>query len=228
MCTAGVRRRPNPKPNGWLVGVATVLELRAVTCERGGRALFSGLSCTASQGQLLRVQGANGAGKTSLLRLVCGLLPPADGQILWCGEPITKLAEEYGRQLVYLGHAAALKDDLTALENLQLACLLGGLAVTLPAARQALQQAGLAGRERVPARQLSQGQRRRVALARLVLARPTRLWVLDEPFNALDTMASDWLCGLVAAQLERGAVVVLTSHQAVALDDLPGQVVVAL
>ena len=205
-----------------------MLELRAVTCERGGRTLFSDLSCHAAAGQLLRVQGANGSGKTSLLRMVCGLLAPTQGQVLWRGQPPAALAEEFGRQLVYLGHAAALKDDLSAMENVYMACLLGGLAVTQAQARQALEQAGLSGRERALARQLSQGQRRRVALARLVLTGGVPLWVLDEPFNALDNVAAGWLCGLIAAQLARGGTVVLTSHQIVALDDLSGQVNVAL
>lgn len=209
-------------------GLRTMLELRSVTCVRGGRALFSDLSCKVAPGQLLRVQGANGAGKTSLLRMVTGLLAPAQGQILWRGERLADLAEDFGRQLVYIGHAAALKDDLTALENLHLACLLGGLVVTQDEARLALRQAGLSGRERVVARQLSQGQRRRVALARLLLATGTPLWVLDEPFNALDTLATEWLCGLITAQLAGAGVVVLTSHQQVGLDDMPGQVVVAL
>lgn len=208
--------------------MAALLELRAVTCERGGRALFSGLNCRVAAGQLLRVSGANGSGKTSLLRLICGLLPPAQGEVRWCGRPTSGLAEEFGRQLVYLGHAAALKDDLSATENLLVACQLGGLAVTPRQVGLALQQAGLAGRERVPARQLSQGLRRRVALSRLVLASDVPLWVLDEPFNALDTAATEWLSGLVTAQLARGGVVVLTSHQDVGLDHLGKQITVAL
>lgn len=201
-----------------------MLEFRGVACERGGRILFDRLDCELPAGRLLRVRGVNGAGKTSLLRMVCGLLPAAQGQILWRGEPIRDLGEQYGRDLVYLGHAAALKDDLSALENLQAACLLGGLRVPRAMALQALDEAGLAGRWRVPARQLSQGQRRRVALARLVVAAQTPLWVLDEPFNALDTMATGWLCGLLQAHLERGGVAVLTSHQDVALDALAERV----
>ena len=202
-----------------------MLELRAVTCVRGGRTLFDKLDCQVAPGRLLRLRGVNGAGKTSLLRMVCGLLPPSAGQVLWRGEPIRHLAEQFGRELVYLGHAAALKDDLNALENLQLACLLGGLVVSRAQALQALAQAGLPGRWRAPTRQLSQGQRRRVALARLVLSPATPLWVLDEPFNALDTAASVWLCNLLQAHLERNGVVVLTSHQDVALDGLVDRVI---
>ena len=204
------------------------LQLRALTCERGGRTLFSGLSRDIGPGVLLRVQGANGSGKTSLLRMLCGLLPAAHGQVLWNGLPITGLAEEFARQLVYLGHAAAIKDDLTGVENLVISCLLGGLVVAPAQAKAALALAGVAGREQLQVRQLSQGQRRRVALARLVLAGNTPLWVLDEPFNALDQAASEWLSALIGTHLSAGGVVVLTSHQRIGLDDLPGQTVVAL
>jgi heme exporter protein A len=208
--------------------MTAMLELRAVSCVRGGRALFDNLDCQVAPGQLLRVRGPNGSGKTSLLRTVCGLMAPAQGQILWRGHKLADLAEEFGRQLVYIGHAAALKDDLTALENLQAACLLGGLYVAPPQAIAALAQAGLPGRAHVMARHLSQGQRRRVALARLVLASGARLWVLDEPFNALDDAAGEWLCDLITAQLGRGGVVVLTIHQNVGLDRFAAQVSVAL
>lgn len=203
----------------------SMLELHGVACVRGGRTLFEQLDCRVAAGRLLRVRGVNGAGKTSLLRMVCGLLPAAEGQVLWRGEAIRDLAEQFGRELVYLGHAAALKDDLSALENLQAACLIGGVVVSREQAQQALTAAGLPGRWRAPARQLSQGQRRRVALARLVLSAAAPLWVLDEPFNALDTAASDWLSGLLQRHLAQGGVVVLTSHQDVALDALAGPLI---
>jgi len=202
-----------------------MLELRGVACVRGGRTLFDKLDCQVAPGRLLRLRGVNGAGKTSLLRMVCGLLLPSEGQVLFRGEPIRDLAEQYGGELVYLGHAAALKDDLSALENLQSSCLLGGRVVSRAQALQALTLAGLPGRWRVPVRQLSQGQRRRVALARLLLSCATPLWVLDEPFNALDTAATDWLCGLLQAHLERSGIVVLSSHQDVALDGLVNRVI---
>ena len=200
------------------------LALRQVACVRGGRSLFSGLNLQLAGGQLLRVAGANGAGKTSLLRLMCGLLSPTEGEVLWRGQPLAAQREQWGRDLVYLGHAAALKDDLSPLDNLLTACLLGGQPADRTGALQALVDAGLRGFERVPARRLSQGQRRRCGLARLVLARSSPLWVLDEPFNALDATATAWLEGLIRAQLLRGGSVVLTSHQGVALDDMPHQV----
>ena len=205
-----------------------MLELQAVACVRGGRTLFSDVNMALQPGQLLRVSGVNGAGKTSLLRMLCGLLAPAQGRVLWQGQPIASLRDEFNRQLVYVGHAAALKDDLSALENLQTAGVLGGSVSTDSDALAALAQAGLRGRERVPARILSQGQRRRVALARLELSSAAPLWVLDEPFNALDSAATAWLLALVSAQLARGGVVVLTSHQAVALADEVQPVTLAL
>lgn len=204
--------------------MSDALALSQVSCVRGGRTLFSGLNLQLPGGQLLRVSGANGAGKTSLLRLMCGLLSPTEGQVLWRGQPLASQRERWGRDLVYLGHAAALKDDLSPLDNLLTACTLGGQPASRAAALQALTDAGLRGFERTPARRLSQGQRRRCGLARLVLARSAPLWVLDEPFNALDTTATAWLEGLIRGQLLRGGSVVLTSHQGVALDDTPHQV----
>lgn len=207
------------------------LELHNVACERGGRRLFSGLSRSIQPGQLLRVHGDNGAGKTSLLRMICGLMEPAEGELLWRGQQTSRLKEELGRELIYLGHAAALKDDLSPLENLQAACTLSGQPTPELAARRALIAAGLRGHELTPVRKLSQGQRKRSALARLALGHAaTRkppsmpLWVLDEPFNSLDSNATAWLVGLIKTQLQQGGLVVLTSHQTVALDEMPHQV----
>ncbi len=208
--------------------MTTGLELRQVECVRGQRSLFKGLDLTVLPGHLLRLQGANGAGKTSLLRMICGLLAPAQGEVLWRGRRIGALREEFSKDLVYLGHAAALKDDLSALENLVTASVLGGRQVDAAQARGALAAAGLGGRERAPARVLSQGQRKRVGLARLVLSSSSPLWVLDEPFNALDHAATAWLLSLVTAHTARGGIVVLTSHQSVALPDSVLQVALSL
>lgn len=198
---------------------ATGLTLQNIGCERSGRLLFSGLTAHIEPGWLLRVEGANGAGKTSLLRIICGLLAPRQGRVLWQGQPICRLREEFGAQLLFLGHLVALKDELSALENLHVNSRLNGLAAPDQAAMDALQQAGLSGREHVPVRLLSQGQRRRAALARLLLGRQIPLWILDEPFNALDRDAVAWLLQLLTAQVLGGGIVVLTSHQSVALPD---------
>lgn len=204
------------------------LDLVAVACVRGSRSLFSGVSLQLQPGQLLRVEGANGAGKTSLLRMLCGLMEPTEGQILWRGQKVAALREEFGRELIYLGHAAALKDELSPIENLQAACTLAGQTCNPQEARRALLEAGLRGHENTLVRRLSQGQRKRSALARLVLANAadqlTPLWVLDEPFNALDSAATAWLAGLMQAHLQRAGMVVLTSHQSVPLGDTPQQV----
>ncbi len=193
------------------------LTLNELSCTRGGRQLFTGVTQHVLAGQLLRVRGANGAGKTSLLRMLCGLLQPTQGQVLWCGEPVASQREVFGHSLVYLGHAAALKDELSPLENLLDACALGGHTPDIPAALAALKGAGLRGFERTPARRLSQGQKRRSALARLALSQTAPLWILDEPFNALDAAANDWLTGLIEAHLQNAGTVVLTSHQDLAL-----------
>ena len=207
---------------------AAALELSGLSCVRGTRRLFDGVNATARAGQLLRVHGANGAGKTSLLRTLCGLSMPDRGTVRWNGQPLVEQRDDFHRDLIYIGHAAALKDDLTALENLLAACLLSGQRPTEQALMQALATAGLRHREHLSARGLSQGQRRRVALARLVLEPSAPLWVLDEPFNALDTAASTWLLDVLARQLRQGGIVVLTSHQPVAIDPSYSQVTLAL
>ena len=189
------------------------LRLEDLTCIRSSRKLFSGLSLEVKPGELLRVRGANGAGKTSLLRMLCALMLPTQGQITWQGAPLAGQRSEFNRCLVYVGHAAAVKDELSPLENLLDALALAGHPSTIPAAMQALVGAGLRGFERTPVRYLSQGQRRRSALARLALSQHAPLWVLDEPFNALDAAATAWLTDLMESHLQNAGLVVLTSHQ---------------
>lgn len=213
-------------------GARSVLELRGLSCVRGERMLFSGLAAGVQPGQLLRVQGPNGSGKSTLLRTICGLLSPDEGEVLWRGRPVAVQREAFHRELVYLGHAPGLKGGLSAVENLMATCGVAGIRCTDEDAALALLHAGLRDVEWLPARMLSQGQRRRVALAQLALA--TRragggsLWVLDEPYNALDDAAIEWLSGLIEGHLARGGIGVLTSHQPVALDDGITQVVIEL
>ena len=194
----------------------TGLETRDLACERGGKTLFEGLNLSVSPGQSLHLQGDNGSGKTSLLRLLCGLAVPLVGQVLWAGQPTTQAREDFLRDMLYLGHALALKEGLSALENLHFAAALSGQPWVPDAAVQALYQMGLRGREHLPLQVLSQGQKRRVALARLGLS-PARLWLLDEPFVALDSAACGVLQGLMQTHVTRGGMVVFTSHQAVNL-----------
>ena len=190
-----------------------MLEARELAATRGDTTLFSELSFALAPGALLRVTGANGSGKTSLLRALCGLLMPSAGEVRWNGERIRALREEYWKHLAYVGHADALKDDLTVEENLAIACALAGLQVPASRAGAAIEGFGLAGRERLPARALSQGQRRRAALARLAVSETLPLWILDEPFAALDAAAVERVQSLVGEHLARGGMVVLTTHQ---------------
>ena len=201
-----------------------LLRLKELGCARGGRPLFGGLNLQLCAGQLLRVQGPNGAGKTSLLRMLSGLLLPTEGQVLWRGEPVAARPESFGRERVYIGHAAALKDELSPYENLQASSALGGAPCQRADALNALAGAGLADFAHLPARRLSQGQRRRAGLARLGLCSHAPLWVLDEPFNALDTAATSWLEGLLREHLLCGGMLVLTSHQGRPLADMSQQV----
>jgi heme exporter protein A len=195
-----------------------MLEAGGIECVRGERTLFRDVAFSLAAGSLLRIAGANGSGKTSLLRIVCGLTPPTQGEIRWRGENIRALREEYWKHLVYIGHSNAVKDDLTALENLEIASALGGQGMASGAAHSALDQFGVAACAALPARVLSQGQRRRVALARLVVSRALPLWVLDEPFTALDAAAVGFVQTLIGEQLARGGTVVFTTHQEVVIE----------
>jgi len=187
------------------------LRLVDVACRRGDRVLFSGLTETVAAGELLWLRGGNGRGKTSLLRLVAGLAAPEAGQILW-GDLPTRRNERFAAELVYIAHANALKDDLTAAESLAFLAHIHGRDDSTAAVRAALARMGLAGRERTPTRSLSQGLRRRVALARLALETAPALWVLDEPFDALDVAGTATLHALLAAHRAHGGSVLLTSH----------------
>lgn len=192
-----------------------MLEVRQLECTRGDRRLFSDLSFTLDRGQLLRVAGANGSGKTSLLRIMCGLLAPSAGELRWMGRPIRAGREEYARNLVYIGHLNALKDDLTALENLQVGAALSGMPAGAGRMLAGLDRFGIAHCAELPAKVLSQGQRRRAALARLALSPSVPLWILDEPFSALDVGAVVELERLIAQHIAAGGMVVLTTHQEV-------------
>ena len=193
-----------------------MLEASQLECVRGDRRLFAGVSFRLEGGELLNLQGKNGAGKTSLLRMLVGLAQPVAGEITWRGEPIRKLAEDYRAELCYMGHHNAIKEELTPLENLLASARLAGEPLSEEQALEALYAVGLAGREDLQAKYLSQGQKRRVALARLIHERRA-LWVLDEPFVALDVAAVDMVAGLIGAHLQRGGLAVMTTHQPVAI-----------
>lgn len=189
-----------------------MLEVSNLACSRGDHRLFTGLSFSVHSGQIMQVQGANGSGKTSLLRTLCGFLMPDEGVIAWRGENIHELDEDYYAELLYLGHLNAIKDELSALENLRISAGLSGNKLDEKEALAALRRMGLRGRERLPAKVLSQGQRRRVALARL-LTSDAKLWILDEPLTALDVGAVGLIQELIAEHLAQQGMVIFTTHQ---------------
>jgi heme exporter protein A len=191
-----------------------MLETTALACERGGLRLFSDLGFALDAGGLLRVRGANGSGKTSLLRILAGLTRPAAGTVRWHGREID---DSYRAEMLFLGHAPAVKDELTVLENLRFAGRISGFEIPESKIKNALEQLGIARLSDLPAGYLSQGQRRRTALARLALPESVPLWLLDEPFAALDDEAIGRVSALCAAHLGAGGMLVLTSHQDVSI-----------
>ena len=189
-----------------------MLSVQQVACVKGGRYLFKEISFDLASGQLIYVEGANGAGKTSLLRILAGLSPCEQGQVCWSGSALKEAAESYTSELRYLGHAPAVKESLTVLENLHFMARLSGSDFSSSVLENALFQVGLSNKQHLAARFLSQGQRRRLALAKLWLDhRP--LWILDEPFTALDAQAIQRLADKMQSHLQAEGMIVLTSHQ---------------
>jgi heme exporter protein A len=191
-----------------------MLEAVELQCERGHRRLFDRLSFRVDVRQCLHIAGDNGAGKTSLLRILCGLLSPSSGEVRWHGRPIGRVRDEYGADLIYVGHLNGVKDDLTAAENLRVWAAMAALGAGAGDVAQALRVLAIERFAQWPAGQLSQGQKRRIGLARLALARQARIWILDEPFNALDPRGVAILNQLIERHVNGGGAVVLTTHQA--------------
>lgn len=189
-----------------------MLEVRGLACARGEQKLFSGLNFTLAGGELMQVQGENGRGKTTLLRTLCGFIQPLEGEIQWQGKNISELGEDYYASISYLGHLNAIKDDLNAVENLRISSALSGCNISNTVAISALRRIGLRGRETFPIKLLSQGLRRRVALARL-LVNNAPLWILDEPLTALDVSAVGLMQELIGEHLHNKGIVIFTTHQ---------------
>lgn len=193
-----------------------MLKVNNLQCDRGDRALFTGISFELQKHQLMRIEGLNGSGKTTLLRTLCGLFEPEEGEILWDGTSIKKQDDSYRKNLFYLGHQNAIKMDLSVLENLRFNCKMAGESPSDEELLNALNTIGLFAYEDIPTRQLSQGQKRRVSLARLLVT-DTSLWILDEPFVALDIAAVELLQKIIADHVDNRGMVILTTHQEVPL-----------
>lgn len=189
-----------------------MLEVTNLSCTRGHRRLFSDVNFTVSPGTLLQLQGPNGSGKTSLLRIICGLMAPENGEVRWQGAKIRSLGEEYFASLTYIGHRIGLKEELSSLENLKFNSGLAGIELSQDRATSALREMGLAGREDLPARLLSEGQRRRSALSRLITGK-SALWVLDEVLASLDQAAVILIESLLSRHLSNGGMAIVATHQ---------------
>lgn len=190
-----------------------------LVCERGERVLFRNLGFELREGEALLVGGGNGRGKTSLLRILCGLSAPAAGEVRWRGEPISGAYESYTREMTYLGHANGIKDDLSPQENLRIAASLNGRELDGGTATAALERVGLARCLDLPARALSFGQRRRVALAGLMTA-DALLWILDEPLTGLDVDGVALVERMIRDHVVAGGLAIMTTHQSMTLDGL--------
>jgi len=198
-----------------------VLSVRQLECRRGDRVLFAPISFTVGAGAIVWIRGANGQGKTTLLRTLAGLSAPTAGELAWAGAP------EIAPRPLYLAHANALKEDLTVAESLRFLLHLAGQHVDGRAVDAALERFGMASRKDAFVRTLSQGQRRRVALARLAAQRELLPWLLDEPFDALDAAGVELLAGVIAEHARRGGAVVLTSHLPLPIEE-PAPAIVEL
>ncbi|MCP5142942.1 MAG: cytochrome c biogenesis heme-transporting ATPase CcmA [Chromatiales bacterium] len=193
------------------------LEVRDLAVERGDRLLFSGLDFALDDGEVLQIEGHNGSGKTTLLRVLCGLGVPSEGEVLWNGRPINRVRGDYFVDLNYVGHAHGVKGELTALENLGVDRALGRAHPNMDG-ETALDELAMGNYEDAFGRTLSAGQRRRVALARL-FAKQARLWVLDEPFTALDRKTRADLEALIHRHVSGGGMVIVTTHHEMALHE---------
>jgi heme exporter protein A len=183
-----------------------------VGCVRGDRRLFSNINFSLEPGSGIQLTGANGSGKTSLLKIVCGLLTAAEGEIRWQDTNIRALGEEFSKSISYIAHRNGIKEELNAVENLRISNGLAGVSVSHAKATAALERIGLSGRDESPVRLLSEGQQRRVALARL-LTSPAKLWLLDEVLTSLDQSAVTLTKSLIGEHLQNGGMAIIATHQ---------------
>ncbi len=196
---------------------APMFEAQSLECIRDDRLLFSDLSFSVSEAEVLQIEGHNGSGKTSLLRIICGLRLPESGQVMWQGDSISSNREDYYENMVYIGHLPCIKADLTVLENVRSLLDTRSLSLTNAKIETALEKVGLASYEDVPGKALSSGQRRRILLAFIELAQ-AKLWILDEPLTALDVQGVDLMESMILEHRQAGGSVIFTTHHGMQLD----------
>src|SRR6266513_345904 len=189
-----------------------MLEVINLTCVRGTLRLFKELSFSAESGELVELRGPNGSGKTRLLRILCGLAMPAAGEVRWNGTGIRSLGEEYFGSVAYLGHQNAVKDELTAIENLRISSAVCGYALDKKEAQEILKRVGLTQQQNLPARVLSAGQRRRLAMTRLLTSK-AKLWILDDVLTALDDTAMNLSREFISGHLKQDGIAIVATHQ---------------
>lgn len=189
-----------------------MLKVISLGCIRGDRRLFKDLNLQVERGELIEVRGANGSGKTSLLRILCGLAQPSEGEVLWDDQNIRSLGEEYFGSVAYVAHQNGVKDELTAIENLRIAGGVAGNSLGEREAQEILARIGLQKESYLPSRFLSAGQRRRVALARLLITK-AELWILDEVLTSLDAAAMALSARFIGEHLRNGGMAIMATHQ---------------
>lgn len=193
-----------------------LLTTHDLECIRDDRLLFKALSVELGVGEVLQIEGANGSGKTSLLRILCGLRQADAGRVMWQGEDISRSREDYYANMVYIGHLTCIKADLTVFENIRVLLDTRSQTVSLALIEDALDKVGLAGFDDVPGKALSSGQKRRMLLAFLLLTK-ARLWILDEPLTALDIQGVELVESMIVEHRESGGSVIFTTHHGMQL-----------
>lgn len=194
-----------------------ILDVKALECTRDDRLLFSDLNFSLSESEVLQIEGPNGSGKTSLLRILCGLRQADDGEVYWQGERLSDVREDYYANMVYIGHLPCIKGDLTVLENIRALLDTRSQSASFETIDEALATVGLKGFDDVPGKALSSGQRRRILLAFILLSK-ARLWILDEPLTALDVQGVDLMESMILEHRASGGSVIFTTHHGMALD----------